>query len=52
MGRVDASGRVGSGRVSKCCKFGGSGRVQILVGRVGSGPDFGGSAWVTPLSYF
>ena len=33
MGRVDP--RVGSGRVSKCCKFGGSGRVQILVGRSG-----------------
>ena len=55
MGRVDpwvGSGWVGSGRVRKICKLGGSGRVsllvgrgrvQILLGRVGSGPNISGS---------
>ena len=41
-GRVDprvGSGRVGSGRVRNIDKNGGSGRVQILAGRVGSGPS-------------
>ena len=45
MGRVDP--RVGSGRVSKCWKFGGSGRVQIWW--VGSGPDLSGSGRVQIL---
>jgi len=41
-GRVDPRvglDRVGSGRVMNISINGGSGRVQILVGRVGSGPS-------------
>ena len=33
------AGRVGSGRVRNIDKNGGSGRVQTLAGRVGSGPS-------------